>query len=688
MEKQGLHLHQDSFDSRKYLGEQHAQTSFAELQQEARSLRSLLRGQEIQLKAFVRDNFGRFISCKDSIDAIYEEIKDNDMSHHAVQRLADSYTDLQTRSDRVFGSLLDRRAEIEEKRNVLAALKRYRTIFNLPLTIQSHLEQKEYEKAMREYKKAISYLAGTNVRIFMKVSEQIHALGQVLRERLLSSLGDASLSLSQHSYHIGLLQDLGGEGVDPAWHYLFQVQGRILAALDDAYHPSSTASATDQDLKGKEQLPTIRRLCSVLLDGLPDLVQMARAHPSAQPQSDEGSKKLVIECLVLFTRKVRTLFGMSEPVADDPTPASREAELRQPLNMQDEELNNIRECIVEMAKTERSLVAILNKISISTEVITALVSQLSLLFTSSVCRHTLTRAALLWTKGTNDYLEPLDEVGKDWGTHVHLAKSLDKLLHSALLHYQSVPSLESMVKYVEWLTFETVQAFADSLHATFWPKDPNETNPDILLVVALENIAYLRVGLSHFIASLRSAPPPSKSHALTAVLDHLKEVETLFASEYLRCRAARVYASLGSALVDQLAVPFSVLPEVREYIAEAVVSVVTAQAELASVDPQVRSFITNGLVERIISCYEESICLSLPPSRTQPLDVACFHQLHSDVIFLQAAFAERLSPAASASLSRVQQAFLPRLTPSEEAQVREVVNSGMAHMSLILQALN
>lgn len=89
---------------------------------------------------------------------------------------------------------------------MLAALKRYRTIFNLPLTIQSHLEQKEYEKAMREYKKAISYLAGTNVRIFMKVSEQIHALGQVLRERLLSSLGDASLSLSQHSYHIGLLQ--------------------------------------------------------------------------------------------------------------------------------------------------------------------------------------------------------------------------------------------------------------------------------------------------------------------------------------------------------------------------------------------------------------------------------------------------------------------------------------------------
>jgi hypothetical protein len=40
----------DGFDARKYLGDLHTQTSYADLQQGARTLRSLLRGQEMQLK--------------------------------------------------------------------------------------------------------------------------------------------------------------------------------------------------------------------------------------------------------------------------------------------------------------------------------------------------------------------------------------------------------------------------------------------------------------------------------------------------------------------------------------------------------------------------------------------------------------------------------------------------------------
>jgi hypothetical protein len=105
----------------------------------------------------------------------------------------------------LFGSLLERRAEMEEKRNVLAALKRYQTIFNLPLTIQRHLDKLEYEKAVREYKRATGYLAGTNVRIFVKVSDQIESLADVLRDKLLASLRDPSFSLAEHDYHIGLL---------------------------------------------------------------------------------------------------------------------------------------------------------------------------------------------------------------------------------------------------------------------------------------------------------------------------------------------------------------------------------------------------------------------------------------------------------------------------------------------------
>lgn len=48
----GSHVNpsRDGFDARKYLADLHAQTSFNDLQQGARTLRSLLRGQEMQLK--------------------------------------------------------------------------------------------------------------------------------------------------------------------------------------------------------------------------------------------------------------------------------------------------------------------------------------------------------------------------------------------------------------------------------------------------------------------------------------------------------------------------------------------------------------------------------------------------------------------------------------------------------------
>lgn len=87
-------------------------------------------------------------------------------------------------------------------------MKRYQAIFNLPLAIQTHLVKGDYEKAVREYKKALSYLSGTNVRIFMKVADQIRSLGDALREKLFASLLDASLSLEEHEYHIGLLRVL------------------------------------------------------------------------------------------------------------------------------------------------------------------------------------------------------------------------------------------------------------------------------------------------------------------------------------------------------------------------------------------------------------------------------------------------------------------------------------------------
>jgi hypothetical protein len=48
--------------------------------------------------------------------------------------------------------------------------------------------------------------------------------------------------------------------------------------------------------------------------------------------------------------------------------------------------------------------------------------------------------------------------------------------------------------------------------------------------------------------------------ATQTVVDHLSTLENLLAAEYVRCKAAQIYALLGPALADQLATPFSAPP--------------------------------------------------------------------------------------------------------------------------------
>jgi hypothetical protein len=68
-------------------------------------------------------------------------------------------------------------------------------------------------------------------------------------------------------------------------------------------------------------------------------------------------------------------------------------------------------------------------------------------------------------------------------------------------------------------------------------------------------------------------------------------------------------------------------------VIEVVAGVVTAQAELAPVAFEVRALIITSLLERIMSCYEESLRSRLPPpTRASPwcaslsTSPACLHQ--------------------------------------------------------------
>ncbi len=53
------------------------------------------------------------------------------------------------RAEKTFGGLLERKAEMDGKRNVLQALRRYQLIFNLPASIHYHIQNQQHDKLVR-----------------------------------------------------------------------------------------------------------------------------------------------------------------------------------------------------------------------------------------------------------------------------------------------------------------------------------------------------------------------------------------------------------------------------------------------------------------------------------------------------------------------------------------------------------
>jgi hypothetical protein len=56
-------------------------------------------------------------------------------------------------------------AQAERIRSVQGVLQRFRTLFNLPSAIRTHIKNKEYDLVVREYKKAKSLIVPTKVRL-------------------------------------------------------------------------------------------------------------------------------------------------------------------------------------------------------------------------------------------------------------------------------------------------------------------------------------------------------------------------------------------------------------------------------------------------------------------------------------------------------------------------------------------
>eukprot|EP00192_Tetraselmis_astigmatica_P010109 CAMPEP_0117694614 /NCGR_PEP_ID=MMETSP0804-20121206/27597_1 /TAXON_ID=1074897 /ORGANISM="Tetraselmis astigmatica, Strain CCMP880" /LENGTH=834 /DNA_ID=CAMNT_0005508425 /DNA_START=472 /DNA_END=2974 /DNA_ORIENTATION=+ len=192
-DRQKVMLTGEKFDPEVYLAVMHRETSLDELQAGIISLRKGVSERNSQLKDLVKDNFERFISCKNTIDEIHSRLRDSEEGHStssvSTQQLAQGVLDLSANTKETFAALLERHRQVERVRNVIGLLRRFSHMFSLPTRIRQHADAHDYEAVISEHRKARQMVGVSQTTIWGRLMKEVdkvveHVVDNVLMMKL------------------------------------------------------------------------------------------------------------------------------------------------------------------------------------------------------------------------------------------------------------------------------------------------------------------------------------------------------------------------------------------------------------------------------------------------------------------------------------------------------------------------
>lgn len=278
----------EKFDAVMYLVKVHQNTIIQDLQRGKASLEVKVTSRQKQLEFLVKDNFARFMICKDAVDNIYVTISGQKVNTSAkvVDLATGEFKDLWNRSRAVFVPLLDRQVEIDRIKSVLGILKRSQFIFNLPRRMRDNIARGEYSKVVLNYKKVRSLVATASHASIKNVVGEVDAIVRELHTTLFEDLDQANATLRQQEESIKLLVDLGSP-IDPAWYAIDLRHSRMKAMLIEraskinAMHESSnhyslsSFAQQQQHHQNKSASSIIISVSNLLQEHMPQFLQLA-----------------------------------------------------------------------------------------------------------------------------------------------------------------------------------------------------------------------------------------------------------------------------------------------------------------------------------------------------------------------------------------------------------------------------
>ncbi|KAF9355116.1 hypothetical protein BGX34_010645, partial [Mortierella sp. NVP85] len=223
-------------------------TSYDDLCVGVDRLKATMAQRSSALKVLVQNNFDRFVSAKNVIDSVYDDMKEktlNEAQDWGTHRLNAILRESYGKAHEVINPLLERREKIEKLRSTVGLMEPYRLFFNLPNSLQESIKQGKYQQAARDYNKGkvllaqafpsntsstisgdsssthshSSNLIETKRKVFDRVWSEVERIVAKLRADLESQLEEPWRGMEEHERNIRLLFELDTT-TDPVWHCL------------------------------------------------------------------------------------------------------------------------------------------------------------------------------------------------------------------------------------------------------------------------------------------------------------------------------------------------------------------------------------------------------------------------------------------------------------------------------------
>uniref|UniRef100_A0A665SVN4 Exocyst complex component 2 n=1 Tax=Echeneis naucrates TaxID=173247 RepID=A0A665SVN4_ECHNA len=237
----------ENFSATWYLIENHSSSSFEQLKFAASNLKKQATKKNEGSLAYVKGGLSTFFEAQDALAAIHQKLESDGTERvegSMTQRLENILNRASDTADTLFQEVLGRKDKADSTRNALNVLQRFKFLFNLPLNIERNIQKGDYDVVINDYEKAKSLFGSTEVPVFKKVYAEVETRIGALRSLLLEKLLQTPSTLHDQKRYIRYLSDLHASG-DPAWLCIYAQHKWILQLMQNCRDEFVSVGALD-----------------------------------------------------------------------------------------------------------------------------------------------------------------------------------------------------------------------------------------------------------------------------------------------------------------------------------------------------------------------------------------------------------------------------------------------------------